>query len=328
MQDLSNNGIYFRGSLPRSKCKRILICGVPRSGTTCVASIFENIGCDVGNTSAVKEDVAYHQIVNTGPEYLLQSLENYRVRRDAENSDKQMPWVLKHPMAYLHIGVISKSWPLADTLIVVVTRDPLAVALRNAKSMLTSREASLLNAIDQYSDMVKVVVNHLDASVLFVSYEKLATGSQDTIRQLLEAAWIEPSPDNMAAALDAVNVDNTAYLNESHTCIAYNLDVHTDNLIQGWIYASDDHSRRIELEIESEYGAIAVPVNKHRQDLAELHRHKTGICGFSLTKDDYAMTLMDRDDCYLWPALSDVRIKMKGIDFYLQKRLDIAAAGV
>jgi hypothetical protein len=320
---LANSGLHLVGASADADYRRIIICGLPRSGTTCLASIFEAVGCDLGLTSAVKEDRRFHEIVlGDFPAHLRERrFTSYQKIRDEQTAQRDKPWVLKYPMAYQHLHIFQAAWPVEQTLIIAVTRDPLAVGLRNGKSMIMDPGACTLNALADYQGMMFALLAFTQWPVLFVSYEKILSNPLTTVGPLLTAAGIQPTWQDLAKAAASISTENGEYLTESKVSINYNVDCHGDDLIQGWAYVPQDHHRVLDLEI-IEPGSprrIPVPVTITRPDLVQLHGHQTGLCGFMFSRDNYHDAIESSTFSGPWPCLSQMKLRVTGTDYYLEK---------
>ena len=170
MNDFTNAGVFianpgFNYKRPRAFC----VCGVARSGTSSVASGLEAAGIPMGrNLSNVKEDIDFRKsLENNDPEYFTKYL---RSRLADPSRPADLPIGFKYPSAYKSINVLSKT---NDLCIIVVTRDPVSVAIRNTESMFVPFSTALDEAISAFRELernIKQVTGESTSSrIIFVS---------------------------------------------------------------------------------------------------------------------------------------------------------------
>ena len=123
--DFKNSGfVEFSRPFGSRKPKGVIICGLPRSGTTAVAKCLQNAGFSLGkDLSNVLEDQEFRSCLTPFSNNGLAAYINSR-----SESAGYFPWAAKYPESYLEIPNLMS---FQDMAIVVVTRDPLAMAKRN-----------------------------------------------------------------------------------------------------------------------------------------------------------------------------------------------------
>lgn len=107
--DFVNLGIRFLGKNEhlKSKLDGIVICGLPRSGTTALAAGFQSAGFNLGSgLSNVVEDQRFRNAVAAQDPSVLSQY--FRARKD-DSTD--LPFCVKYPDAYQSISLISKVAP-------------------------------------------------------------------------------------------------------------------------------------------------------------------------------------------------------------------------
>ena len=153
--DFSNPGVVVLREGCSESYDKVLVCGLPRSGTTGVAAALEKGGVPMSfsskRLSSVKEDQAFRAAI-VGDDVVLDAT-NYFKERRADDSASQILGV-KYPEAYKVIDQLSQ---IDGLVIVVVARDPFLVAMRNAISMFEDFEFSMDRAIGQYADLMRFV---------------------------------------------------------------------------------------------------------------------------------------------------------------------------
>ena len=131
--EFANTGIYLYHKGCNKSVNTICVCGMARGGTTAVAAGLEKAGIPMslnGKLTNVKEDLEFHAAVKNS-----NSLKAYIEKRVSTAKGNIIG--CKYPGAYNFLNNFSE---ISNSAIVVIFRDPLAVAMRNASSMLTPME--------------------------------------------------------------------------------------------------------------------------------------------------------------------------------------------
>ena len=289
--DFVNKGIFNVNSGSGSATNSFIVCGLPRSGTTGVASAFEKAGISMGSRlSNVKEDQHFRSLLSR--EDCGSAVRDYfAVRRASEH--QSFASGVKYPEAFQKIEELSEIEGLA---ILVVTRDPFLVAMRNVISVFMPVEKALNQAINQYSDMLKKVLGFRDisckAKIVILSYEKVIVSPGDIFSELHDSLGLAGDPKSFAnAASQGVTIDNLAYLKESHLQPAYCIDQASERKIRGWCFFRALPASSVILNLSGSIGESIVDkrveCNLLRKDLLHGNVHPTGLCGFSLeTSED------------------------------------------
>ena len=148
--DFVNKGIFVVNSGSGSAIQSFVVCGLPRSGTTGVASALEKTGISMGSRlSNVKEDQHFRSLLSR--EDCGSAVRDYfAVRRASEH--QAFASGVKYPEAFQKIKELSEIEGLA---VLVVTRDPFLVAMRNVMSVFMPVEKALSLAVDQFRCMIE-----------------------------------------------------------------------------------------------------------------------------------------------------------------------------
>ena len=284
--DFVNKGIFVVNSGCGSAIQSIIVCGLPRSGTTGVASALEKAGISMGSRlSNVKEDQHFRSLLSR--EDCGSAVRDYfSVRRESEH--ESFASGVKYPEAFQKIEELSGIEGLA---ILVITRDPFLVAMRNVISVFMPVEKALSLAVDQFSSMIEKVIALRDvpckARVVILSYEKVIVSPGDIFSVLHESLELDGSSKSFAnAASQGVFVDNFAYLKESNLQPAYCIDQASEGRIKGWCLFRAAPGRPVMLRLHGSIGEMQidrrVECNLLRKDLLQKKVHPTGLCGFLL----------------------------------------------
>jgi len=236
MSDFRNPGMLalkpFQSTNVRHK--GVVICGLPRSGTTAFAVGLKNAGFDLGDSlSNVLEDVSFRKaLVSIDLGDLLCYFEQ---RKEAGNG---LPWCVKFPQAYKHISKILDAD--SSILVVIVTRDPFCVALRNNISMLEDIQAAFRRSVEDYDSLYQqIALLGQSPSVVIVSYEKIIASPKTVFAGLIQYILPDASRETLEAmaskAADGISLNSECYLAESRLDFSHYVELDKRNAqIRGW----------------------------------------------------------------------------------------------
>ena len=319
--DFSNPGVVVLREGCSESYDKVLVCGLPRSGTTGVAAALEKGGVPMSfsskRLSSVKEDQAFRAAI-VGDDVVLDAT-NYFKERRADDSASQILGV-KYPEAYKVIDQLSQ---IDGLVIVVVARDPFLVAMRNAISMFEDFEFSMDRAIGQYADLMRFVFDvssQVDkAKIVIVGYEKLLATSVEVLIALHGVMGLRGAAQKFAAkASVAVEVDSQCYLKESNLRPLYAID-HADNgRLSGWCFYQAAPSkpviltlRSLGLEMPRGFEEISVKCVNLRPDLKNKGLHPTGCCGFVMDVGEVGIKAFEEGTAGLFVGKTNFRLFKK-----------------
>lgn len=260
----------------------VVICGLPRSGTSAFASGLQSAGIPLGKgLSNVYEDQRFRAALESNVDG---DLKKYFLIRDEE--DPCGVWGVKYPDAYKCISRINRV--REGTLFIVTTRDPMCVALRNNISMCQGFEDFLRKSTHEYLDLCRMVMESRgSAHLLLVSYEKLLSSAEATFSQIFSnLSGDRTTIDNWSSkASTAVMVNPKGYLEESNIQPVFSIDAISSNALRGWCFFKAQPNRKAVLEVLSGASIVAtLTCDQKREDLIPLH--PDGLCGFSYSFND------------------------------------------
>lgn len=142
----------------------ILVVGLPRSGTSMVASILKTLGVFIGTEidGAVFEDREIAAAIDSGK---IDRFAAIAAARDAQHR----VWGFKRPEAYKQLAKLCGV--CRNPRVIVPFRDILAIALRNEISMQMDALAQLPDLADQYGSLM-TALGRASVPTLLLSYEK------------------------------------------------------------------------------------------------------------------------------------------------------------
>jgi len=189
-------------------CKKLLITGLGRSGTSAVASFVHGLGYHMpfAKELATNEDVKLRTLLEAG--------DVTSIKKELESRAVKYPLVAwKDPKLFGIVGeklldLLDKDW-----VYLVVFRDPVSVAVRNNKSLGRELDSELLNATTQQLKLalfyIKLKVNR---RVHLVSYEKFITVFEKTADDMLSFLGLTCEKDDLANLQLFVRGDHERYL--------------------------------------------------------------------------------------------------------------------
>ncbi|MEX1188178.1 MAG: sulfotransferase [Bacteroidia bacterium] len=281
--DFKNSGIRFAGvHAPLTETPpNVVICGLPRSGTTAVAAGFRNAGFDLGSgLSNVIEDQGFRGALSSQDPNRIKAYFNRR-RKDIGN----MPVCVKFPDAYKSIGLISLAIP--GTVFLVATRDPFCVAMRNSISMFADFSIFFKKSTKEYLEMYEMVMSAGELSpVLIVSYEKLLSTPILTFSTIF--SLIMPGRGNnlelAKLAASSIQLNPRDYLEESNIKPCFSIDSFPEGL-SGYCFFKADPKRKVKLEVLNRDDVVAEVICDQPREILGSH-HPTNLCGFNLLYED------------------------------------------
>jgi len=319
--DFSNSGVVVLRDGCSESFDKVLICGLPRSGTTGVAAVLEKGGIPMTfsskRLSSVKEDQSFRAAV-IGDD-VVSDVVSYFEKRRSDDSTSQILGV-KYPEAY---KVVDKLSQIDGLVILIVARDPFLVALRNSISMFEDFEFSMNRAIRQYLDLMSgilgIAVKAGNSKIVIIGYEKLLTASEEVLFTLHEVMGMIGSGQEFAMqASAAIEMDSKNYLNESNLRPLYCIDDIADGIINGWCFYQAAPTRPVNLTLQSFGGEKSVQCDdvnvtcvNLRADLKDIGIHPTGRCGFSMSVGEVGMRAFEEGRVGLFVSGSNFRLLKK-----------------
>ncbi|MFT4262129.1 MAG: hypothetical protein QM572_01985 [Nocardioides sp.] len=208
---LRNSGLVeLRGSSgPRWRdrdARTLIVVGVPRSGTTMVATALVRLGVPMGELNEdVYEDLETAAALEQGEVALLPLIER--------RNQAHRVWGFKRPEAFTaldpaRIGIFRRPRVLATF------RDPVAIAERNRISVHQDFMAGLRRAVRETRRLVQWL-GLLPCPVFVISYEKALGSPEELIDGLVSFCGLTPTAEQRAAAIDSVQNGTSAYLDAS-----------------------------------------------------------------------------------------------------------------
>lgn len=205
----------------------VVVVGVPRSGTSMVANALHDAGVFLGNEfePGVYEDREVAKALEHDDMTSLNLL--------ARNNDLQHGvWGFKRPKAYQQMEDVLRQ--LREPRIVMVTRDPVAIAVRNNISILQDTIAAIEQAAKATLNIASII-SSLSCPALIVSYEKAMAAPGDFCTALLAFLGIADEGGRLERMTAGMQNGPDAYLKATRILYDGEFSIAADGTVDGWI---------------------------------------------------------------------------------------------
>lgn len=298
-----NTGVIIRRSVApkrREDGKRtIVVTGVARSGTSLVAAVLRAAGLHMGDLvhDVVNEDAQMLEIVQSRDMTLLRALIQQR-------NAKHASWGFKIPNLHAHMRYDSLAL-FRNPHLVVVYRDPVAVAVRNSLSEHTDQLDGLLAASGAMQAMTRFA-QQTGCPLLLLSYEKIIGFPPLLIDSLADFCGIALNPAKRAALLEQVKPNNPDYLSAASRRFLGRIDGLMDGALYGWCF-EENRLLPVRLDVLADDRLLeSFDANQYRADLAS-GGIGNGCHGFAIDLSHHKL-----------PASATIRVKIAGRQLELE----------
>jgi adenosyl cobinamide kinase/adenosyl cobinamide phosphate guanylyltransferase len=242
--------------------RTIIVTGVARSGTSLIAGLLREAGLFMGDYiyEVVNEDSQILEFLHSGDRGMLR-----RLIRDRNSSHSN--WGFKIPN--LHAYLLHQELRLfRNPHLVVITRDPVAVAIRNNLSEHVDQMEALKAAADAMQAMA-YFISQARCPTLLLSYEKALAFPNVTIDSLIEFCGLR-SPEHVRNKLFAqVQPNRAEYLAAATRHFIGQIDGVLDGQLYGWC-AQLGRAEPVRLELMADDVILeTVRADRYRDDLAK-----------------------------------------------------------
>ena len=240
----------------------LIVTGVARSGTSLIATLLKEIGVYMGDflDGVVNEDPRLYEVLRQGDAAALQDI--IRLRNSGHDQ-----WGFKIPNlnAFLKLSDLAL---FRNPHLIVIYRDPVAVAVRNGLSEHFNVLDSMLNTTIATYGLAQFV-HRANCPVLLLSYEKVLTRPALAIDQLMEFCGISLDTGSRKRLLQHVQPERVEYLESSRRVFEGRIEGVVDNQLFGWC-REVDKLEAIPLEVYADEKLIdTVFACLFRSDLAD-----------------------------------------------------------
>ena len=298
-----NTGVIMRRcavAKPKDGGKRtIVVTGIARSGTSLVASVLRAAGLHMGDFvhEVVNEDAQMLDIVRSRNLPLLRGVIK---ERNAEHPT----WGFKIPDLHAHLRH-DELQLFRNPHLIVIYRDPVAVAMRNALSEHTDQFQGVMAASGAMQAMSRFA-EQAGCPILLLSYEKAVSVPALLIDSLLDFCGIAIGAAKRAALLDQVKPNNPDYLAVASRHFLGRIDGFMDGALYGWCF-EENRLEPVRLEVLANDRLVeSVLADQYRADLAG-GGVGNGCHGFSIDLSHHTL-----------PADAAIQVKIAGRNLNLE----------
>jgi hypothetical protein len=202
--ELLNLGFLRVRDASATETATIIIVGIPRSGTSMVASVLKTLGLFIGKEidGAVFEDREIAAAIDSG------KLARFAAIAEARNAEHRM-WGFKRPEAYKQLAKLCSV--CRNPRVIVPFRDMLAIALRNKIAMQMDAPEQLPRLAAQY-DALTTAVFRAAAPALLLSYEKSLQFPSETVTEIASFCGIQADRETIGKAAETIKNGEARYL--------------------------------------------------------------------------------------------------------------------
>jgi hypothetical protein len=241
--DLLNYGFARTDDAPPGGSATIIVVGLPRSGTSMVASVMKTLGVFVGQQidNAVFEDREIAAAIDS------ETIDRFAEIVAARNTAHRI-WGFKRPEAYRQLDRLCAA--CRNPRVIVSFRDILAIALRNKISMQMDTLAQLPQLVSQYQALV-AAIRHTSLPVLLISYEKSLQFPVETATEIASFCGVEASATLINSAATIIENGNAFYLQAARLQYQGHVGRFVNGELRGWAktYRRDRSRLIVELEL-------------------------------------------------------------------------------
>ena len=265
-ETLLNTGVIATRPLsPRTRKdagkRTIIVTGIARSGTSLIATLLKEAGAFMGEFLAevVNEDAQILELLRHRDVEMLKSLIKARNAMHAR-------WGFKIPN--LHVYLTSAELALfRNPHLIVIYRDPVAVAVRNALSEYFGELDTMVKTANAMYGLAQFV-QRADCPVLLLSYEKALSMPNTVIDRVLEFCGMRLDDAARTRLLLHVQPNRAEYM----AAATANFEGRIDGVLNGELYGWCRQTGRLEpirLEVFADDRCIdTLTADAFRDDLA------------------------------------------------------------
>jgi hypothetical protein len=227
-----NIGVYAspnasNGSSPKATKKTLIVTGIARSGTSLVASLLKEAGVFIGEFmhEVVNEDAQIIEFLRSQHIDLLKTLIRQR-------NTKYPRWGFKAPDLHAFLRYQDLSL-FRNPHLIVIYRDPVAVAIRNALSEHVGELDALVSASNGMHSLAQFV-KMANCPLLLLSYEKALTFPNIAIDSLVDFCGLQLDDNTRNRMFLQVQPNRAEYLAAATRHFSGCIDGILDGQLYGW----------------------------------------------------------------------------------------------
>lgn len=274
-------GTALPGGMPRT----LIVLGAARGGTSMIAQLLHDLGIHMGQAlDSTYQDAAMSEISRALFDGRIDA-DHPAIEQVLRSRDRQFDvWGWKFPEHLFEKLYVKARSPH----VIVVFRDPVAIATRESVSRGYNVEACLERALRQLSTFGQFVLA-TPYPCLGVSYERGITRKAELVDALADFAGIKAAQEVRQKAASRAQPGSSRYLSDTRANdIEGNIDC-VDAHIEGWLRYPHQPGRKVDFMLLIDdvpiYQGIA---DRFRADLQKAFNND-GCCAFSIPTPNYLM---------------------------------------
>jgi len=239
---LINYGFVRLNDVRRQDTATIIVVGLPRSGTSMVASVLKTIGVFMGRVmdNVVFED---HEMADA-----LEPDKEHRLVNLIAGRNAQHPvWGFKRPEAYKQLPKLCGV--CRNPRVIVTFRDILAISLRNNISMQLDPIQSLPRFAREY-ELLASKVKQLAVPSLLISYEKAIQFPEKVVEEIADFCGVELSEQKREQAANIIENGSPQYVQAARLQYHGFVGRLADGQLRGWVKVQKRDQVRVNVELE------------------------------------------------------------------------------
>jgi hypothetical protein len=265
VNELLNYGLIRSHHVAAGGSATILVVGLPRSGTSMIASVMKTLGVFIGKQidNAVFEDREIAAAIDSG------RVDRFAAIAATRNAEHRV-WGFKRPEAYKQLDKLCAA--CRNPRVIVPFRDLAAIAMRNQISM----EMDALKQLPQLAadqQALLAAIGRAAVPTLLVSYEKALQFPTEVVTEIASFCGITATETAIGAAVDIIENGNARYLHASRLRFQGHVGRIRNGELHGWAKVPNRDQPRVVVDLELD-GRV---VQTMRADIYRPDVEKAGI---------------------------------------------------
>ena len=271
----------------RPVARTLIVSGVARSGTSMVARVLHAAGVPMGEHS---DDVVFedHDFAELFAQPAIDQDAFDRLVR--QRNEAHQIWGFKRPHLYPHGSAFLSRF--RNPLLIVILRDPIAIAERNAIAEHIDIQTALSMAMTDLQGMLRFA-RQAPCPVLLVSYEKALHRHDDFIARLLKFCGLELSEVERRSLRDVIEPSRPAYIETARRKFDGYIDRIQGTVLSGWVHQQSLQEPLMLTVFRDDVPVVDCLADRYRQDLADAGID-TGRHGFEVPLVGYGFASASR----------------------------------
>lgn len=275
---LINYGFVRLNDAPRAESATVIVVGLPRSGTSMVASVLKTLGVFMGRVidNVVFED---HEMANALDTENAPQLAALIATRNAQHR----VWGFKRPEAYKHLPKLCAQ--CRNPRVIVTFRDILAISLRNNLSVQSDPIKMLPRLAGEY-EALTATVRRLTVPTLLISYEKAIQFPDRVVAEIAAFCGVNAAEASLQEAAQIIENGNPRYVQAARLQYQGHVGRLSEGKLRGWVKVQKRDQVRVSVELELDGKVV-------QRTRADIYRPDVEQAGFGDGKYGFAFVIED-----------------------------------